>query len=260
MTRLSDPAELFHVALAAWEAGDWLRLAELCDPDSLRVFRRSMVAPILQPPSPRTVEEVFRNGPELSAEEAAAHVAALNRSAAPHMRLKADFPTVESIDALAAMTSEQVFAAWLHGRAFRTQAERAYVENGASEEQIRQLRDRLAAVPLQQWRLLGVAHDGPDIAHLVYRETLAEGTAPDYNDWTGTAGPVPEGLEPGAPPAEAEAAFLRATSGRGMPMLMMCRRADRHGWRLVADHGVFAMGLMMYAVDPLHEQDDEIDS
>ena len=68
-----------------------------------------------------TVEDMLRMSPEMPREAAEYQVAQFRKHVDPAARLHEDFPDVESLDALRALTAVETFAAWLDGRSIRRQ-------------------------------------------------------------------------------------------------------------------------------------------
>ena len=133
----SDPIALFTAAAALTRAGDYLAAARLCDPVSLRAFKRGMVhqyATVWPAPRPIRPEDFTRYDPDMPPEVVEYNVAQQNRRAAVQRDVSHEMPMIASNAVLEAAEPEFVFAAHLDGRSWRRQLERQVAAGQLSAE------------------------------------------------------------------------------------------------------------------------------
>ena len=245
MTDTTNPTAVFEGAIAALNAEDWQAAAELCDPVSLRTFRRRLLeqcAPSRLRPMV-TVEQMLASSPGMPREVAEYEVNEVRRYADPVARMREELPSVSSLEELHELSPVATYAAWLDGRSARRQVERL-VESG-------HMSARAAADTV--WRMveplryvaLGAIRDGDRIVHVLYRFATD-----DSGEWVEQLSEVMADV-----PAD-EREFIRERSSRGHPYVATCRRQPDGTWALVADHIFLGVGSTMFTQLP----DDEGDS
>lgn len=220
----SDPVELFQRAVAALNQEEWAEVAHLCDPTSLRVFKRQLLGS-LSPAGdqgPRlTATELMKAVPGMPRAVAEYQVSRFRESMDPRRRLRDELPSVKSQQELEAMDPADVFAAWLDGRSLRRQIQRSVERRRMS----RATANEVISLGLNQltFRALGVVDDGPRIVHIIYRRDDGAANA---------------SIEADAPSGEVDPevrALWHDLAGRERTMAITARRQDDDGWLLVAD-------------------------
>lgn len=228
----ADPLELFRDAVVALNDEDWRAVAELCDPVSLRQFKRKLIDMTTIPPEQAgkiTSMELMRAVPNMPRAVAEYQVAQFRESVNPKRRLNAEVPSVKSPGELESMAPANVFAAWLDGKSLRRQLDsevaRGRLTRAAAAEVLKEGR--------ASWdlRALAFVEDSDRIGYVVYRHGLAFGGFPQAVD--GAADATPEDAE-----------FARDVRGRMHPMASIVRRQGDGGWLLVADTDFLAVTQM----------------
>ena len=84
-----DPLALFDAALNALNAEDWRGAAQLCDPVSLRAFKRQLLERFTpdRPPRELTIEDLLRHTPDKPRQVAEYELAQHRRRADPRRRV-----------------------------------------------------------------------------------------------------------------------------------------------------------------------------
>lgn len=220
----SDPLVLFTAVVDRLNAGDWPGVAQLCDSTSLAAFKRTLLDEVAGPGADThklTATELMKAVPNMPRAVAEYQVARFRESLDPRQRMRELVPGIASRSALDAMKPADVFAAWLDGRSMRRQLERAV--------ELRHITRAMAGEALTQGTAfalesLGWVMDGGQIAHIIYRRTVAmRGPFPSTDELT----------EAGVTPAEME--LMREAWGRERPRSVMARRQPKDAWLLVAD-------------------------
>jgi hypothetical protein len=221
---VTTPEKVVDAAFEALNLEDWAGLAGLCDPVSLRAFKREMLEEFCwssaRDESASEVEIVEEEDPEILA--AVEHDFAIIREwFSPANRVRTAFASVESVDELREMDPGKMFARWLQAKEPEQDADpdRDPGENWkrhkvpASEKTTR----------AYHYTTLGSVLDGDKIAYVVYRNS--KGPNDFYpgvmNDW-----------ESERPADEVELA--RDTRYLRHPMVITCRRQSDGSWRLIA--------------------------
>jgi hypothetical protein len=232
----TDPLTLFRAVVAALRAADWQTAAALCDDVSVRVFARGHRERLAAPSEARTLtaEMLTQHSPDMPREVAEYQVAQHQRHTDTQHILAQEFPTVESTEALLALDPRQLFVAWLEGRS-PTRQLRMHIEAGhISREHGEKLLDPAAGLLdalVPDYLALGVIDDGPDVAHVVYREQVDE-SAP----WP------PEAMEELAALPGDEQRLRRESWSRGHVRTARCRRQSDNTWRLHVDYDLLGFG------------------
>src|SRR5688572_30673101 len=165
-----DPVAAFDLTVATMITEDWTGVARLCDPTSLRVFRRQIIEDY-DPATPVptfTVEGILQSAPQIPRAEAermvSMHRMAFDRVA----NLRRELPGVESVAALRAMAPVEAFATWLDAKSYRRQLTEMAARGEISEAEAR------APTPagLMSYRALGAVLDGDRFATVVYRRAF----------------------------------------------------------------------------------------
>jgi len=223
-----DPLVLFDATLNALNAEDWRGAAQLCDPVSLRAFKRHLLEQFApeKPARELTIEDFLRHTPDKPRQVAEYELAQHRRRVDLRRRLEEELPGVSSVDDLQQLDPAEAFARWLDGRSVRRQVERQIADarsphamDGAALR-----RYRAAYTPL------GVVFEGPRLAHVMYRHDF------------GLMADTPEGAKWLAkrPPDEQELA--RETRGHLRPNAVTCRLQSDATWMFIADHSFFNVG------------------
>ena len=235
LTDYPDPLAVFRAAVEALKNGRWQALAGMCDPASLQSFKRQVLegyTPI-QPQRVMTVEEYLRHSPETPRVVAEYYVAQYAKQFDPAPRLKREFPRVDGVEALRALSPAEVFARWLEGRSvghqLSLQAEEGVMPASAVPEIMASM------LELYDFEALGAVPDGDRVAHVVYRrafharETATGDDDTEYRRWM-------ERLS-----AE-ERELSRDLGEHGDAMIAATRRQPDGSWRLLADYDFLHVG------------------
>jgi hypothetical protein len=233
-----DPLELFRDAVAALNKADWLAVAALCDPASLRHFKRtliSMIAVSTEQTGKITTHDLMRAVPNMPRAVAEYQVAQFRESVSPKRRLNAELPSVKSSDELESMTPANVFAAWLEGKSLRRQIEREVSRGRLTRASAAQVLEQVPA----PFNFHGMAFvpDEDHIGYVIYRHG-PPASSPDVDGATAT---TTEDLE-----------FARELRGRTAPMASTVRKQSDGGWLFVADTDF----LMVSQMQVVAEADD----
>lgn len=226
-----NPTELFDTAVRALRREDWRAAAATCDDVSLRAFKRQQLEHV----APRatftalTAEMILAHQPDMPREVAEYQVAQHRRYEDPTDRLGREFPSVSSVEAMRAMEPVDVFAAWLEGRSPRRQLEH-FVRVGHPGTDTIDAATSMGEY-LYNYLTLGVVHDGPDIAHVVFR--------PQVDDTQAWDGEIAEQMN-ALPPDEQQ--LERENWRSGILRFARCRRTPDGSWHLYAAFDFLAVG------------------
>ena len=242
MTDTTTPIALFDAAIAALNAEDWSTAAELCDPVSLRAFRRRLVERCTPQPQSYTIDQLLEVFPGMQSDLDWYGVDEVGSDADPMARVRDELPSVASLDAFHELSPVATYTAWLEGHSARRQIQRL-VESGHLSA---------TAAADTAWRpaeevryiALGAIHDGERIAHVLYRHDID-----DSGDWVECF----TGMMTDLPADERELAA--ELSARGHPYVATCRRQADGRWALIADHMFLGVGAMHV---PSMADEDEI--
>ena len=237
----AEPLALFDAALNALNAEDWRGAAQLCDPVSLRAFKRQLLERFTpdRPPRELTIEDLLRHTPDKPRQVAEYELAQHRRRADPRRRIEEELPGVPSVDDLQQLDAVEVFARWLDGRSVRRQVERqvadARIPRAVDGAVLRQYHPAYIA--------LGVVLDGTRLAHVIYRHNFVSmADTPEGAKWLAKR-----------PPDEQELAL--EVRGHQHPNVVTCRRQSDETWRFIADHSFFNVGSIHVRVQPDIEQE-----
>ncbi len=248
MIRHDDPIELFQAAVNGLNARDWAFVAALCDPVSLRLFKRGMLnrfAPLQRPRRTDTVEEYLRHSPDMPREVAEYNVAQQAKYADIQDQVRNTLPGVADVTTLAALESVDVFAAWLDGCSPHSTVERRAADGSiaaATAEKFLQAVDRFWC-----FLALGVIPDGDRMAHILYRDERPF-TMPDSPEWS----------EWNARLDADEQRLIEDTAGCGntFTAAQLCRRQPDGYWLLVADEKFLRIGNVFFAISDTNDSED----
>src|SRR5690242_4883983 len=112
---MTNPVKVVDAAFQALNLEDWAGLADLCDPVSLRAFKREMLEEFCgssdRDESTHEIDVVEEDDPEIRA--AIEHdLAILRESWDPAERVRREFASVDSVDELREMEPGKMFARW----------------------------------------------------------------------------------------------------------------------------------------------------
>ncbi len=224
----AEPLALFDAALNALNAEDWRGAAQLCDPVSLRAFKRQLLERFTpdRPPRELTIEDLLRHTPDKPRQVAEYELAQHRRRADPRRRIEEELPGVPSVDDLQQLDAVDVFARWLDGRSVRRQVERqvadARIPRAVDGAVLRQYHPAYIA--------LGVVLDGTRLAHVIYRHNFVSmADTPEGAKWLAKR-----------PPDEQELAL--EVRGHQHPNVVTCRLQSDATWMFIADHSFFNVG------------------
>lgn len=246
-----DPVALVRAVIDAFQREAWDEVPPLCHPTSLGAFKAQQVRqydPGRRQPA-FTVEEMLRFDPEMPRAVAEYNVAQRDRFLREWQDPARELDGITSVEAVRAASPAELFAAWLRAHAPSREVERAAREQGLSGEAVA----ATMAAARGQFRLvvLGAVPDGPQVAHVLYRN------APAQDD--------------GGPSDEARAAHdawraqqtddereLAAMIGDAyIPRLVMCLRLPDGTWGLNAELHLFGLGNFGVGVSfPVSEGDE----
>jgi len=226
MPAYKDPAELFNAAVAAMDKGDWPGAAALCDPMSLVLFQRQLIAMV----SPEhtgpelTVEDIMRSDPDMPRAAAEYQINRMRRFRDPMTVLRQEIPGVESVEELRRFAPAAAFARVLAGRSPSAQIERVIASGAVPPGGVEAIRASARRM-IRQPELVGVLRDGENLTHIFYRAPVS---TPEMPQW---------------PSATAEErSYQRDVFNRGPLKSNQCRRQADGGWLLIADRSFLSAG------------------
>lgn len=220
---MSAPLDVVRAVVDALNQEDWVAAARLCDPASLSVFKRQLLArvdPAREMVQIMTVEQAMRAYPDMPREAAEYQIAMSRRHFNAQSILGDEVPGVTSVEELQNMTPEQVFAIHLSANTLAHQLERAR-RHGHIPPEV-EVQVRTVELPKASYLLLGSVEDGERVAHVVYRREWPqadEGADEAMADLT---------------PAERQ---FGLDARRGNAEITTCRRQPDGTWRVIATFG-----------------------
>ncbi len=235
----TDPLELFRVALARLNDGDFLGAARYCDPVSLRAFQRQMIDRYAQLSAPRalTPDYFMRSDPTMPREVAEFEALRYAKQSATWLDISRELTGIDTLDALRAAHADVVFAQFLDGkslqRAFSRMIAAGELTQGDLEASLAQNTHRHDLTPL------AVVELSPTIGHILYRYTPY---APDADAHPAAARHLAdEHARLAALPPDEQ--LLHAERSRDYaPSIASCRRQPDGSWLLLADHDFLGTG------------------
>jgi hypothetical protein len=246
---VNRPADVLAAAFAALNLDDWSGFAELCDPVSLRAFKRETLGGysedyLLPPVDPDDLMETEPDMPRVAAEYKAAQMNEITSSA---HRLKREFLTVKTVEELRELDPTRLFILWIqaHSPYRRAALEEDHEESWEKEADWEPpVDDGKKATRGYRYSVLGSVEDGPDIAHVLYRnDHTPDKIFPDeYPEWL-------------ADRPEDEQKLMEQRHHRSYPEFVSCRRQSDGTWRLIADWH-FSIVSSLQRVEPLEQRDE----
>ncbi|HZK79338.1 MAG TPA: hypothetical protein VFC35_10540, partial [Gemmatimonadaceae bacterium] len=211
---------------------DWSGLADLCDPVSLRAFKREMLEDYGEEDAIN--EAIHELDPDYDPEiqEAIEHDVALIREwFNPLNRLRLEFSPVDTIEELREMDPGKMFARWL--RAKQPDARFEHAPDEGEEWKGRKDRGSDKTTHTYCYTTIGSVLDGEKIAWVIYRNAKSPN---DFypglmDDW-----------ESKLPDDEAELA--RETRYMRHPLVVTCRKQDDGSWRMIASSNFSLVGTL----------------
>jgi hypothetical protein len=223
-----EPVRVFNQAFDLIAAEQWLELAALCDPLSLRVFREQYLRNINTRTSAHSAEDLMKHSPDMPREVAEYYARQANQYAGAEERFRADFPTIESLSQLLALAPVELFAAWLLGSSPRVQLDLHLKDGRLPPRAVDRIREGLGDQSPKPV-VLGSIADGLDFVHVVYRSPLSE-------------------REPSNALSEEEF-FNETVRPRRFVQVETLRRGTDNRWYLIADHHLLGLGHSMFFVE-----------
>ena len=240
---MSHPAQIVADAVGALNREDWNAFVGLCDPVSVRRFKRDLVWQLTDrgPGDPVSVDDFLREMPDMPREVAEYNLAEIERSRDPILRLHLEISTVSSFEELTSLEADQVLLRWLQSRMPRREEEfstrRWQPADGLEVVELRRLSEEeidCGAISKPEYVVLGSVRDGDEFAHVVCRHVL--------RGWDDCE---VEGDDLATPQDELE--LERALRDRKWIHTAACRKQADGSWRLVVDRGLFFMANMSIA-------------
>lgn len=228
MPTYKDPVELFHAATAAMQKEDWAGTAALCDPVSLSVFQRELVAQMSPPRTRRTltVEDMLRNEPDMPRVAAEYQIAKMQKYNDPTALLRQELPGVESVEELRKLDPASAFARFLAGESPTQQLERLIAQGRVPARAVESIR-ATAKTFVRPPELVGTLPDGENLTHIFYRSPLQG----DNPQWLADV------------PAD-ERGYRQDLFGREVLKSVIGRRQPDGGWLLVAGRSFLMSGKL----------------
>ncbi|MGI9043556.1 MAG: hypothetical protein ACR2GK_05465 [Gemmatimonadaceae bacterium] len=231
---MRSPVEVVNAVFAALNSADWAGLAELCDPVSLRAFKREILDefPDTGEGLSLDIESLMEAEPDLPREVAEYQLAQMNKYMDPGYRLESQLHAVSSVEQLRGMDPGRVFARWLQARSpenFRQNKREAGEQWELPEPQDQSRK----ATRAYRYTALGSVLDSSEVAYVVYRKS-AEVTDiyPGLmDDWAALR------------PAD-EVELARVTHFLHTPRVATCRKQADGTWRIVADSSLLLTGTL----------------
>jgi hypothetical protein len=223
------PRDAVTSAFAALKSKNYIALAELCDPISLRAFKAEMVDEYCERYRPASPGEATLPPIELTAEQYAEWREVFD----PLKAVRSEFPDLSSPEDLRGMTPVELFSRWLSAQSFDCfldeddDREPWQADDASWSAEGSPARDGNDA---PEYEIIGCVFGDPDIAHVLYRNRFS--AADIYGpDWISDS--RVEYRE-----------FMDATHHRGDPTLISCRRQSDGSWRLIAKRTFMLFGSL----------------
>jgi hypothetical protein len=225
---VDSPSAVLAAAFSALNIDDWAGFTELCDPVSLRAFKRETLEFYVDVDDHHVEpEDLLDSEPEMPPEVAEYQAARMNEVTSKDHCLKREFLTVKSAEELRAMDASRMFVLWLQAC---SPWRRAALEAGTDESWELgsawdpPVDDGKKETRGYRYSVLGCVLDGPAIAHVLYRDehTVDKIFPEEYAESMGTR------------PAD-EQELARQLHHGSSPRFATCRRQPDGTWRLIAD-------------------------
>jgi hypothetical protein len=226
---VNGPAEVLAAAFAALNLDDWSGFTNLCDPVSLRVFKRETLESYADETEVYDVEadDLLESEPEMPREAAEYKAAQMNQITSKAHRLKREFLTVKGVDELCAMDASKMFVLWLQAHSpYRRMALEAESEQPweLASDWDPPVDDGKKETRGYRYSVVGSIIEGDEIAHVLYRDdhTIDKIFAEEYAEIMASR------------PAD-EQELARQLHHYSHPQFVTFRRQADGTWRLVAD-------------------------
>jgi hypothetical protein len=227
---VNSPVELLTAAFAALNIDDWAGFIELCDPVSLRAFKREKIESYTVDLMDYEfdADDLMESEPDLPPAVAEYQAALMNTTLDPNERLKRDFPMLDGMEELHAIDPGRLFVEWLRMRSPHRAAE--FMKSPDEESWEKEAEWEEPVDPRQKhtrgyrYSVLGCIADGEDIAHAFFR--TEHGVDKIFVD---------EYAEQLDSLPDDEQKLARQLHHRSHPEFATCRRQEDGTWRLVAD-------------------------
>ena len=229
MPDFAYPLALFEAAVNALNAEDWTEAAAFVDPVSLRLFARQIrerLAPEM-PQSTLSADDYMRHDPQLPRAVAEHYAAEARRLADLASQIPRELRGIESVQALRALTPEDLFSKWLDARSFRRQIEQLAADGRISQRAF-EARNQAGYADSYQYVPIGMVADGARIAHVLYRTDVdpEQAWSGDHAKWM-------------ASQPEDEQLLARELWAHGHPRVATVRRQADGTWRFVMEQHDF---------------------
>lgn len=235
---MKNPADVLDAAFAALNLDDWAGFTELCDPVSLRAFKRETLDHYAYDVDDLHVEaeDLLDTEPEMPREAAEYQAARMNEVTSKAHRLKREFLVVESVDELREMDESRMFVLWLQAcspyrrAALEAETEEPWESDAAWDPPVD---DGKKGTRAFRYSVIGCIADGGEIAHVLYRSdyTVEKIFPEEY-----------AALMSGKPADEQELA--RQLHHRSHPRFATCRKQTDGTWRLVVDRNLMLVSSL----------------
>lgn len=162
---MREPLSIVIEAIGALDRGEWRRVADMIDPGELQVWFERYIASVPEEPRRQiTPEGVRRNRPDMPEEVAQYYADRINRETEWGSSLGSQFAGVKTRDELRSLESAEALARYLQAQDPRWQF----------TEHLKRLTPELRAIaqagtPECRREVVGVVHEGENLAHVVYR-------------------------------------------------------------------------------------------
>jgi hypothetical protein len=226
------PVEVVNAAFTALNCEDWAGLADLCDPVSLRAFKREVLDGFPEDEDGLwiDIDDLMEREPDMPREVAEYQLGRMNRYMDPMYRLRSQVYAVRSIAELRDMEPGRVFARWLQAR-----SPEHFPHDDEAEQpwELPELESLGKPTRAYRYTALGSVPDSAEIAYVVYRQSRSP-----HDIYPG----VMDEWEQSVPADEAELA--RVTHFLHAPQVATCRKQADGSWRLVADSQLLLVGTL----------------
>lgn len=234
---MSHPAQVVSDAVAAFNREDWKTFIGLCDPVSIRRFKRDLVWQFTSNSSveDQTIDDLLEEMPDAPRDSVERELARMEQYRDPVKRLHLEISTVATIEELESLEPAEVLLRWLQSRMYRRNDVSYFTEpeldDIESVEFSREPEDEFdpAETLSTEYVVLGSVRDGPDFAHVVCRHVLRHPYDDDSDDYE-------------TPQDERE--LERELSIRTWINTAACRRQSDGNWLLVAQRSLFFLANM----------------
>jgi hypothetical protein len=232
---MKTPVDVLNAAFAALNFDDWAGFTALCDPVSLRAFKREIIhgyeSDELLNALTVDADDLMETEPDMPREAAEYKAAQMNKIVSVEHRIKKDFVTLSTIDEIRALDPAKLFAHWLKMnspyRRYEAEVQQgrwADEESWEVESQWEQPDDGTTKETRgYRYSVIGAVMDGDEIAHVLYQSDhgLDKIFPEEYAEWMESIPQDEQELE-------------KLLRHRMHPEFATCRRQPDGTWRLVA--------------------------